>query len=70
MPTVAHNRLQPRSEARWTRAAQFADAVLSLPMTAARMAYGFACEAARSEGMVGIGREVALRRARIRRDHP
>jgi hypothetical protein len=69
MPTVAHNRPQQRQAPRWT-SAPFARAVLSLPATVARVAYGLVCKAVRTEGMVSIDGAAALCRARMRRDEP
>jgi hypothetical protein len=72
MPAVTHNGFQPRGASRWTRAANFADAVLPLPTTVARRVAEGACggvrRAPRSEGMAKIDGATGLRRVRVRRD--
>jgi hypothetical protein len=70
MPAVAYNRFHPRGQSRWTLAAKFAAAVLSLPTTVMRAVYGAAWRAMGTEGMADIDGARKLCWARLRRDDP
>jgi hypothetical protein len=70
MPAVAHNRFHPCGQSRRTLAAKFAVAVLSLPTTVMRAAYGAAWRAMGTEGMAEIDGARKLCWARLRRDDP